>query len=162
MRRILAVREALVRARAGWISRIQPLLRREGLRVRSGNAETFVTRVEELSLPDPLRAALAPLLTLFGPVNERITALDETLAEIVVTDDVTRRLTTVPGVGPVTAVAFVSTLDDVTRFPGAHQVESYLGLVPCFGGVGDASERRAFGTHVRPGLQVPAPAPVVL
>lgn len=131
MRRILAVREALVRARAGWISRIQPLLRREGIRVRSGNAETFVTRVEELSLSDPLRAALAPLLTLFGPVNEQITALDEQLAEIVVTDDVTRRLTTVPGVGPVTAVAFVSTLDDVTRFPGAHQVESYLGLVPC-------------------------------
>lgn len=37
---------------------------------------------------------------------------------------------TAPGVGPVTALAFVAALDDVTRFGGAHQVESYLGLVP--------------------------------
>lgn len=37
---------------------------------------------------------------------------------------------TTPGVGPVTALAFVAALDDVTRFETAHQVESYLGLVP--------------------------------
>jgi hypothetical protein len=35
-----------------------------------------------------------------------------------------------PGVGPVTATAFVATVDDVRRFRGAHQVEAYLGLVP--------------------------------
>lgn len=40
------------------------------------------------------------------------------------------RLATAPGVGPVTATAFVATLDDVARFAGAHQVEAYLGLVP--------------------------------
>ena len=37
---------------------------------------------------------------------------------------------TMPQIGPVTAVAFVATLDDVERFRGAHQVEAYLGLVP--------------------------------
>ncbi len=37
---------------------------------------------------------------------------------------------TVPGVGPVTALSYVSTLDRVERFRGAHQVESYVGLVP--------------------------------
>jgi transposase len=36
----------------------------------------------------------------------------------------------VPGVGPVTAVAFVSTLDTVTRFKSAKQVRAYVGLVP--------------------------------
>ncbi len=34
------------------------------------------------------------------------------------------------GEGPVTAVAFIATVDDVTRFRGAHQLEAYLGLVP--------------------------------
>jgi hypothetical protein len=40
------------------------------------------------------------------------------------------QLCTAPGIGPVTAVAFVVTLDDVTRFRTAHQVEGDLGLTP--------------------------------
>ena len=39
-------------------------------------------------------------------------------------------MTTAPGVGPLIATAFVATLDEAGRFGGAHQVESYLGLVP--------------------------------
>lgn len=35
-----------------------------------------------------------------------------------------------PGIGPVTAIAFVVALDDVTRVQNAHQVQAYLGLVP--------------------------------
>src|ERR1700734_3527706 len=37
---------------------------------------------------------------------------------------------TVPGVGPVTSVRFVSTLDRIDRFPSAHHVQAYLGLTP--------------------------------
>jgi transposase len=37
---------------------------------------------------------------------------------------------TVPGVGPITATAFVATIGSIDRFAGAHQLESYLGLVP--------------------------------
>jgi hypothetical protein len=36
----------------------------------------------------------------------------------------------VPGVGPATAVRFVAAIDDVSRFPTAHEVQSYLGLTP--------------------------------
>jgi transposase len=130
LRTVLAMREALVRTRTAWISRIQPVLRREGYRIRSGNAETFVARVEELAVPEALKAAIAPLLQLLHPLNEQIAVLDERLAAIVAADDLTGRLITVPGVGPVTAVAFVVTVDDVRRFSDAHQVESYVGLVP--------------------------------
>ena len=41
-----------------------------------------------------------------------------------------QRLRTVPSVGPVTAAAFVATIDDAQRFRRAHEVEAYLGLVP--------------------------------
>jgi transposase len=41
-----------------------------------------------------------------------------------------KRLTTLPSIGPITASAFVAALDDVSRFTGAGQVSSYLGLVP--------------------------------
>ncbi len=81
-------------------------------------------------MPAPLQAEIAPLLRLFAPVTDQIKALDEQLAALVHSDEVLQRLTTVPGVGPVTAVSFVATVDDVRRFRRAHQVQSYLGLVP--------------------------------
>ena len=40
------------------------------------------------------------------------------------------QLATAPGVGPVTARAFVATIDDITRFRSAHDLEAYLGVVP--------------------------------
>src|SRR5438132_402615 len=43
-------------------------------------------------------------------------------------DEMMERLCTAPSVGPVTAAAFSSTIDDPGRFKGAHQVEAYLGL----------------------------------
>src|SRR5262249_48677133 len=130
MRALLAVREGVVRGRARWMTLIQALLRREGVRVRSGSPDTFVRRVEEADLPEPLQAVIAPLLALFAPLNTQLVALDEQLGTLVYDDRDIRRLTTAPGVGPVTAVAFVATVDVVARFRGAHQVESYLGLVP--------------------------------
>lgn len=45
----------------------------------------------------------------------------------------------VPGVGPVTSVRFAAAIDDVTRFPSAHAVESFLGLTP---GENSSSERK--------------------
>ncbi len=60
-------------------------------------------------------------------------------------------LLTVPGVGPVTAAAFVATVDDIRRFPSAHfPLEAYLGLVPserCSSG-----ERRQLRAHHQDGL----------
>ena len=41
-----------------------------------------------------------------------------------------RLLLTQPGVGPITALAFVLTIGDVSRFPRGKQVASYLGLIP--------------------------------
>ena len=45
-------------------------------------------------------------------------------------DPVVARLTTLPGIGPITASAYVAALDDAARFGRAAQVASYLGLVP--------------------------------
>ena len=40
------------------------------------------------------------------------------------------RLTTAPGVRPVTASVFVATIDDITRFRTSHALEAYLGVIP--------------------------------
>jgi transposase len=105
----------------------------EGCRLRPGAPETFFTRLEELALQPALMTVIAPLVELLGPIDKQIAALDDELARLVPADEVLRHLTTVPGVGPVTAAAFVATVDDVTRFRGAHQVEAYLGWCPANG-----------------------------
>jgi transposase len=126
----LAVREALVRTRTRYISLIRSLLRREGLRVRSGGAETFLERLTEVDLPDHLRQEIAPLLVVMGSLMKQIAREDRQVEELARRDAEMHRLCTAPGIGPVTAISFVSTLDTAQRFRGAHQVEAYLGLVP--------------------------------
>jgi transposase len=105
-------------------------LRREGIRVRSGWSKSFVTRVEELTLPAHLIEEVGPLLACMAHVNARIESLDRQVTELARKDEVARRLVTAPGVGSVIALSFVATLDGVERFRGPHQVEAYLGLVP--------------------------------
>jgi len=139
----LAVRETLVRTRARYISLIGALLRREGLRVASGSAPAFLRRLDAVTLPPPLAAAVAPLRTLLAPLTEQIAAADARLATGVDADGEMRRLVTVPGVGPVTATTFVATLDTVTRFAGPHQVAAYLGLVPSEHSSGERQQRSA-------------------
>ena len=143
LRAELTAREALVRTRARYISVIGAMLRREGVRVASGSAAAFLRRLEALTLPPPLAAAVAPLRALMVPLNAQIAAAEARLAAGVHADDVMRRLTTVPGVGPVTATTFVATLDTVVRFAGPHQVAAYLGLVPSERSSGERQHRGA-------------------
>jgi transposase len=130
VRAILSVRENLVRSRARCVALVQAIVSREGFRVATGTSRCFAVRVKELELPEHLVVEVAPLLSMLGPLNDQIQALDARLEEIARRDVRVRRVMTMPQSGPVTAVAFVSTLDDAGRFRGAHQVEAYLGLVP--------------------------------
>jgi transposase len=126
----LAIRDALVRTRTRYVAIIKAMVRREGLRVRSGEPATTEAKLNELPLPDLLRAELAPLVSLLEPVNAQVAAATARLTALARLDPVVPRLQTVPGVGPITAIAFVAALDDISRFTSAHQVQAYLGLVP--------------------------------
>jgi transposase len=137
----LAVREALVRTRAKCISLIRSLSRRDGLRIVSGAARSFTARLAALQLSAELQAEIAPLIVLLEALNEQIKRADDELAQLVKESPVVKRLTSVPGVGVVTATCFVSTLDDVSRFPDAKQVRAYLGLMPSEYSSGERQQR---------------------
>jgi len=126
----LAVRDALIRTRTRYVSVVKALARRDGLRLPPGNPVHTEAKLAALPLAAPLAGELAPLRALLAPLNQEIAGADERLAAVAAADPVVRRLQTAPGIGPVTAVAFVATLDDVTRFASAHQVAAYLGLTP--------------------------------
>jgi transposase len=137
----LAVREAMVRTRSRYISIISTLLRRDGLRVRPGHAPAFLKRLAQVQLPAALSEEVAPLVLLLHSLNEQIKAADERLAQLVKEDEVVARLCTAPGVGPVTATSFVSTLDDHARFAAAKEARAYLGLVPSEYSSGERQQR---------------------
>ncbi len=126
----LAVREALVRTRVRYAALVKAFIRRDGLRLASGEVAHTEAKLAALSLPAELVAELAPLRALWAPLNEEIAAADARVSAMAATTPVVVQLRTAPGIGPVTAVAFVATLDDVGRFRSAHQVAAYLGLTP--------------------------------
>jgi transposase len=148
VRAALAVRDTLVRARARCVILAKTLTRRDGLRVRSSTAERAMARLQALELSPRLAEALAPLATVVAPLTAEIHAADQRLAALVATDADVARLTTVPGIGPVTANAVVATVDDIRRFPSAHQFAAYFGLVPSEQSSG---ERRVRGAITKTG-----------
>ncbi|WP_373057946.1 transposase [Gemmatimonas sp.] len=130
MRAELAVRDALVRTRTRYIALAKALVRRDGLRVPTSSSAWVPTRMAELDLSPTLTSELAPRFAVFAPLTAQIAVADARIAGFVNEEPIAALLTTAPGVGPVTACAFVATIDDLTRFRTAHELEASLCVVP--------------------------------
>jgi transposase len=126
------MREALVGARTQLINTVRGWLRRHAERIRAGGAASFATRVRAHveAAGQALPSWIARQLETIDHLTAQIAQADRELNQRAISDERCRRLTSVPGVGPVTAVRFVAALDQIGRFGNAHLVESYLGLVP--------------------------------
>lgn len=136
------MREALVSSRTMLINTVRGWLRGQGHTIGSGGAETFPRRVRRRFVEKsatPLPGYVERQLRVIDGLSKEIEEANVELAKIAENDPTCRRLMTVPGVGPVTAIRYVAALDEIGRFPNAHAVESYLGLVP---GEDSSSERR--------------------
>ena len=144
----LAVRDALVRTRTRYIALAKSLVRRDGLRVAGSESERVADRIAELELSPTLAGELAPLFALLAPLNAGIAAADRRIAQLTAADPVVARLTTAPGIGPITASALVAAIDDITRFRSAHEFEAYLGVVP---GERSSGEKRRVGRITKAG-----------
>jgi transposase len=130
LRRQLGVRRALVETRAQYITTMRGLARELGTPLPSCDSEQFGKRMRDAALSPELRALIAPLLATLEPLELQLAKVEERLAALSAQEPVIALLTTVPGVGPIVAASYVSVIDDAKRFRRAHQVESYLGLVP--------------------------------
>jgi transposase len=128
--------DALVSCRTKLINNVRGWLRGQARKLRGGEAATFTERVRSLGeLPD----YIASELTVIDALTSEISASEKRFATLTNADPVCKRLMTVPGVGPSTALRFVAALDVVARFASAHKVEAYLGLSP---GEKSSSERQ--------------------
>lgn len=130
LRQQILLRQALVRSRSRLVGGVRSLLRQEGLRIASGSVQSFVRRVRDRELPRRLRLLLTPVLMELESLNERIEQMEEHLFRRADRQRRIRRLCSVPGVGPISALAYAALIDDPQRFTSAESVRCYLGLVP--------------------------------
>lgn len=127
---VIKARDMLVQSRTKLINHVRSAVKGCGERLPKCSAESFATRAVDL-IPAPLGPALIPLLDTIGQMTERIRALDKQINALAAERyPQTRWLHQVPGVGPVTALAYVLTIEDPGRFAKSRMVGPYLGLTP--------------------------------
>ena len=128
----LKVREQLVKAHGAMKNQLRGLLKLFGLRL--GSATTPSKRAERLQAllteKPALRSALAPLEAALTALEEQIALATRELKRRAATDPVCVRLMSVPGVGPVSALTFKTSVEDPGRFARSQDVGAFAGLVP--------------------------------
>jgi transposase len=130
-RQLLVHRHRLVQLRTRVKNELQHLALNQGVQ-RKRKLWTAQGRVElqSLSLERWAAQRRGDLLRLLAMLEGQIEALNQAVAEVAEAYPEARLLRTQPGVGPVTALAFLLTVGDVRRFSRSKQVASYLGLIP--------------------------------
>jgi transposase len=129
-RTLLRSRDVVVAARTRLINHVRGVVKSVGSRLPSCSPDTFTTRVRQ-QIPETLRPAIMPLLELLRSLSTQIRAFDRTIKQIAQRHyPVTARLRQVRGVGPLTALAFVLTIEDPSRFSSSRTMGPFLGLVP--------------------------------
>ncbi len=127
---IIRSREALIGCRTQLVNHVRGAVKSFGARLPKCPARSFHNRAPE-HIPEALRPALGPILEQIGSLTERIRQYDRQL-ETVCREHYpeTQHLRQVEGIGPLTALTFVLTLEDPHRFEKSRSVGAYLGLVP--------------------------------
>jgi len=126
------IRDRLVQARTLWINNVRGWMRTHLVRIPTGTTSTFSKRVRKTftrrkqELPGFIESQLGMIEQVTQEID-RVTAELETMAQ---ESPVVNRLQSVPGVGPIVALRFLATIDQVERFSNAHGLESFLGLTP--------------------------------
>jgi len=131
LRALLITRDQLVGMSTALINKIRGLAKTFGILIGPGKGGTFARHVRAQLPDDPVLSALfESLLTLLRTIQERCHAIAKQLARVARQNRICRLMMTTPGVGPLTAISFVTTIEDPGRFRRSQDVGAYLGLTP--------------------------------
>jgi transposase len=131
LRQLLIHRHKLVEIRSRVKNGLQHLAMNRGMQKKSRLWSAAGQKAfGELPLEGWAACRRQDLLALLAKLDGQIGGLDGAVLKAAEEDERVRLLMTQPGVGPITALAFVLTIGDVARFPRGKQVASYLGLIP--------------------------------
>ena len=131
VRTVLQARRQVVATLLEIQGSIRGLLKVYGLKVGDTHRCRFEERVRDLLEEMPrLEVAIGPLLRVLEQLVGERKRMDKLLGDAARKDKLCLRLMTIPGVGPITSLAFQATVDDPERFATSKPIGAYLGLTP--------------------------------
>lgn len=140
MRFLLTRRRNLKRKFLDIENTIRHSLKAFGVRLKGTSRSGFEQELRESVADDPLTSELIEaMLMARGALWKQYCKLHDLVVKFVSRSELCRRFTAIPGVGPVTALSFMSTIDDPSRFRRSRDVAAYFGLT---------SKRRQLGTSI--------------
>ena len=149
LRQLLWHRHRMVQARTRMMNQLQAVALNEGLRYKKRLwREAGREQLEAIQLAPWASQRRRDLLELLDRLNPTIAQLTQAIDREVEKCPAARRLQTHPGVGPLTALAFVLIIGKADRFQCGKQIAAYLGLVPLEDSSG---ERRRLGHITKQG-----------
>jgi transposase len=151
LRQLLWHRHRMVQARTRVMNQLQAVALNEGLRCKKRLWRTERPRLESFPLAPWASRRRHDLLELLDRLNPTIAELSQAVEQEVEKFPEAQRLATHPGVGPLTALAFVLIIGEAERFQCGKQVASYLGLVPLEDSSGN---RRRLGHITKQGSSI--------
>jgi transposase len=132
LRELSRYRISLVRTATALRQRLRALLLRHGTTVRASDigSATGAAALAQVTLPGWAGQSLTGLQGVLQDVLTRLAPVDDAVRAAAASDPVARALDTLPGFGPVLALAVRAEVGTITRFPTAAHLASYAGLVP--------------------------------
>jgi transposase len=131
---IFRTRDLLVRQRTQHINALRGQLAEYGLVTAKGpsNLPRLVALIADATrwLPQPAKAMLNVLLEMISILDERVKQLDREIAQRAKTEDIPKRLMTIPGIGPITATAIAALAPPAETFHKGRDFAAWLGLTP--------------------------------
>ncbi|WP_158921389.1 IS110 family transposase [Acidisphaera sp. S103] len=130
-RALLGARAQLVGMTTRLSNHIRGVLKTFGMLPGAMRGLPFDRRVEALLVDRAdLAAIVRPMLTAWRQLREQIAVFDKAVRALAKSDPTCRLLMSVPGIGVVTVLAYVSTVEDPARFTRSRSVGAHLGLTP--------------------------------
>ena len=130
-RSLLVARRTVLNEMRSIENVVRAVLREAGVKLGTPSRAAFAGRVRELAGDDvALQPLVEPLLAILATMLDQLAGLTKQVLDIVRGETVCRRLMSVPGVGPITALAFRATVDRPERFRRSRDVGAHLGLTP--------------------------------
>lgn len=127
---LLRARDTLVASRTLLINHVRGVVKSHGERLESCSSGVFARKAAE-QLPEALRESMLPIVEQIGGLTAVIKGYDAKIAAVSEAHyPAVELLRSVPGVGPITALGYVLTVESPERFDSPRQVGAYLGLVP--------------------------------
>jgi transposase len=122
-------RDVLVATRTKIVNHVRSVVKTFGVRLKKCTAESF-RRQTHVEVPAELKIALDPLYEALKKIDEQIKLLDKRIEQIAKKYPDVEVISQIDGVGTLTALVFLLTIEDKNRFAKSRTAGAYFGLRP--------------------------------